>query len=114
MKLRLPNHYRGVRSNMVLIPPGDYTEDTMNPTLMRYLVDTDHAEWLVKPEGEAAEALDEEALTEESFAALESLGRDELEAIAGELGIVIENIDGSGANGNVLKADLIEAIKAAQ
>lgn len=43
---------------------------------------------------------------------LSELKKGDLEIRAGQMGIDIESIEGTGANGNVLKDDLIDAIEA--
>lgn len=69
----------------------------------------------VKPEGASAPpAAEEPAVFSVSIESLDfdSMTKAELIGHAAGLGIDVELIEGSGANGNVLKADLIDAIEA--
>ncbi len=117
-RIRVTHDYRGFNTGERSIWPGEY--DSADPKLFglaHYLLDNGHAVAVeagdVPPteavvESETVEDTVIEMVTEPDYAAWPV---DELEGYAKAVGIY-ESIEGSGANGNVLKADLIAAVEA--
>lgn len=135
MNIRLKHEYRGWKSKERLIPAGDYDEnDERLFGIAQYLVDTGLAVYvdenpaaLIEPEaetfidmysydtpdfeqlprGDDTEPLDGDGNTLD----YDDMTVDELRAECTARGIDLDDMDGSGANGNLLKADLVEVLR---
>lgn len=134
-RIRLDNTYRGWATAERVIAPGEY--DLKDPALWgagKYLVeqglatviDSETTPLEVQVEGAVemepvpdltAVPVDLDSVDEaevDTDSSLEDMTRDELDALAVSLGIDLDEIEGTGAGGNVVKSDVIAAIEVAR
>lgn len=130
-RIRLLVNFGGSPTNFRRILPGEYAvDDPQLCGLASFLVESGQAEWVddaapevviasnvgqldsdsIPHDDEAEEPAD--TVAPDSPLDLNAMTVDELEAYAISIGIDLDAIEGSGAGGRVLKADLIAAIEA--
>ena len=111
-RIELLHDYAGYNTRERRIQPGIYEAD--DPALFGlavYLCEHGHAVWLAESETYTIDDGDFHAEVY-PYVDLQAMTREELDEYAAQIGVDIEAIEGTGANGNVVKADVIRAIEA--
>lgn len=122
---RVTEPYRSGRLGHLLIEPGDYTEAQLTrhyADLSGDLLRQGRGHWLEAaragwpdptqlPTGDIPLNQDEPAVEPDEPLDYEAMTRDELEVYAEQIGFDLTAIAGTGANGNVVKADIVRALQ---